>query len=89
MNLLTKCSMSCLCSLVNMFTIRRKTTFCFYNFGLLYNYHNLILAFSADVSCFQGLLFGPEASSLLLHNFFIYHIDAPGHEVGIISILLI
>ena len=37
----------------------------------------------ADVSCFQGLLFCPDAASLLLHNFCIYHIDAPGHEVGI------
>jgi len=87
MDLLTKCSMSCLCGLVKMFRIRSKATFCFCNFGLLYNYHNLILAFSADVSCFQGLLFCPEAASLLLHNFCIYHIDAPGHEVGIISIL--
>ncbi|KAG4983497.1 hypothetical protein JHK87_028246 [Glycine soja] len=34
------------------------------------------------VSCFQGLLFCPEAASLLLHNFCIYHIDAPGHELG-------
>jgi len=35
------------------------------------------------VSCFQGLLFCPEAASLMLHNFCIYHIDAPGHEVGV------
>ncbi|GAU21446.1 hypothetical protein TSUD_32770 [Trifolium subterraneum] len=34
------------------------------------------------VSCFQGLLFCPEAASLMLHNFCIYHIDAPGHELG-------
>ncbi|BAT94981.1 protein NDL2-like [Vigna umbellata] len=34
------------------------------------------------VSCFQGLLFCPDAASLLLHNFCIYHIDAPGHELG-------
>ncbi|RYR06035.1 hypothetical protein Ahy_B06g085838 isoform B [Arachis hypogaea] len=33
------------------------------------------------VSCFQGLLFCPEASTLLLHNFCIYHISPPGHEV--------
>ncbi|XP_010041425.1 protein NDL1 isoform X1 [Eucalyptus grandis] len=33
------------------------------------------------VSCFQGLFFCPDAASLLLHNFCIYHIDAPGHEV--------
>ncbi|XP_073300119.1 protein NDL2-like isoform X2 [Primulina huaijiensis] len=35
-----------------------------------------------DVSCFQGLLFCPEAFSLLLHNFCIYHISPPGHEFG-------
>ncbi|KAJ9185862.1 hypothetical protein P3X46_005447 [Hevea brasiliensis] len=34
------------------------------------------------MSCFQGLFFCPEAASLLLHNFCIYHIDAPGHELG-------
>ncbi|QHN88156.1 Pollen-specific protein [Arachis hypogaea] len=34
------------------------------------------------VSCFQGLLFCPEASTLLLHNFCIYHISPPGHELG-------
>lgn len=39
--------------------------------------------FFADVSCFQGLLFCPEAASLMLRNFCIYHIDAPGHEVSI------
>nr|CAN68782.1 hypothetical protein VITISV_018992 [Vitis vinifera] len=32
------------------------------------------------MSCFQGLFFCPDAASLLLHNFCIYHIDAPGHE---------
>lgn len=32
--------------------------------------------------CFQGLFFGPDAASLLLHNFCIYHIDASGHELG-------
>ncbi|KAF8118209.1 hypothetical protein N665_0006s0201 [Sinapis alba] len=31
---------------------------------------------------FQGLLFCPEASSLLLHNFCIYHISPIGHELG-------
>lgn len=36
---------------------------------------------STDMSCFQGLLFCSDAASLLLHNFCIYHIDAPGHEV--------
>ncbi|KAG2694098.1 hypothetical protein I3760_08G125500 [Carya illinoinensis] len=34
------------------------------------------------MSCFQGLFFCSDAASLLLHNFCIYHIDAPGHEVG-------
>ncbi|CAK9138173.1 unnamed protein product [Ilex paraguariensis] len=34
------------------------------------------------VSCFQGLFFVPEAFSLLLHNFCIYHISPPGHELG-------
>lgn len=32
------------------------------------------------MSCFQGLFFCPDAASLLLHNFCVYHIDAPGHE---------
>ncbi|KAL4284477.1 hypothetical protein GQ457_16G003300 [Hibiscus cannabinus] len=35
----------------------------------------------SDMSCFQGLFFCPEAASLLLHNFCIYHISPPGHEV--------
>ncbi|XP_065011028.1 protein NDL1-like isoform X3 [Musa acuminata AAA Group] len=34
------------------------------------------------VLCFQGLFFCPEAASLLLHNFCIYHICPPGHELG-------
>ncbi|KAL6556669.1 Protein ndl2 [Orobanche gracilis] len=34
------------------------------------------------MSCFQGLLSCPEAFSLLLHNFCIYHISPPGHELG-------
>ncbi|KAI3468138.1 hypothetical protein Pfo_024801 [Paulownia fortunei] len=34
------------------------------------------------MSCFQGLFFCPEAFSLLLHNFCIYHINPPGHELG-------
>ncbi|XP_052208811.1 protein NDL2 [Diospyros lotus] len=34
------------------------------------------------ISCFQGLFFCPEAFSLLLHNFCIYHINPPGHELG-------
>lgn len=38
------------------------------------------------MSCFQGLLFCTEAASLLLHNFCIYHICPPGHELGAGSI---
>ncbi|KAI4376551.1 hypothetical protein MLD38_014299 [Melastoma candidum] len=38
------------------------------------------------MSCFQGLFFCPEAVSLLLHNFCIYHISPPGHELGAASI---
>ncbi|RRT59453.1 hypothetical protein GW17_00010642 [Ensete ventricosum] len=34
------------------------------------------------VSCFQGLFSCPEAASLFLHSFCIYHISPPGHEVG-------
>jgi len=41
----------------------------------------LLLCIGADMSCFQGLFFCPEAASLLLHNFCIYHISPPGHEV--------
>ncbi|PIA44887.1 hypothetical protein AQUCO_01700456v1 [Aquilegia coerulea] len=33
-------------------------------------------------ACFQGLLLCSDAASLLLHNFCIYHISAPGHELG-------
>ncbi|KAF5726167.1 pollen-specific protein SF21 [Tripterygium wilfordii] len=32
------------------------------------------------MSCFQGLFLCPEACSLLLPNFCIYHISPPGHE---------
>ncbi|KAK8955662.1 Pollen-specific protein SF21 [Platanthera guangdongensis] len=32
------------------------------------------------MSCFQGLFFSQKTSSLLLHNFSIYHISPPGHE---------
>ncbi|CAN0882049.1 Protein NDL2 [Linum grandiflorum] len=39
-----------------------------------------------NMSCFQGLLFCPEACSLLLHNFCIYHINPPGHELGAATI---
>ena len=35
------------------------------------------------MSCFQGLFFCPETASLLLHNFCIYHISPPGHELGV------
>lgn len=38
------------------------------------------------MSCFQGLFFCPEAASLLLHNFCIYHISPPGHELGAATI---
>lgn len=34
------------------------------------------------MSCFQRLFLCPEAFSLLLHNFCIYHISPPGHEMG-------
>ncbi|KAG8381824.1 hypothetical protein BUALT_Bualt05G0013000 [Buddleja alternifolia] len=34
------------------------------------------------LSCFQGLFFCQEAFSLLLHNFCVYHISPPGHELG-------
>ncbi|KAM0066365.1 putative Rho GTPase activation protein [Helianthus debilis subsp. tardiflorus] len=36
--------------------------------------------------CFQGLFFCPEAASLLLHNFCIYHISPPGHKLGAAAI---
>lgn len=39
------------------------------------------------MSCFQGLLFCPEAASLLLHNFCIYHISPPGHEFSSLQLL--
>ncbi|CAM6083017.1 unnamed protein product [Calypogeia fissa] len=35
-----------------------------------------------SATCFQGFFSCPEASSLLLHNFCIYHVDPPGHEHG-------
>ncbi|KAH8946570.1 hypothetical protein BDL97_12G102400 [Sphagnum fallax] len=35
-----------------------------------------------SVSCFGGLFSCAEASSVLYHNFCIYHVDAPGHEAG-------
>eukprot|EP00256_Glycine_max_P065015 XP_025979610.1 protein NDL1-like [Glycine max] len=38
------------------------------------------------MSCFQGLFFCPEAASLLLHNFCIYHISPPGNELGAAAI---
>ncbi|CAN6331673.1 unnamed protein product [Urochloa humidicola] len=39
------------------------------------------------MSCFQGLFLCPEAASLLLHNFCIYHINPQGHELGAAPIL--
>ncbi|KAJ7541971.1 hypothetical protein O6H91_10G083600 [Diphasiastrum complanatum] len=38
------------------------------------------------VSSFQGLFSFPETSSFLLHNFCVYHIDIPGHEIGAAAI---
>ncbi|GJR14820.1 pollen-specific protein SF21-like protein isoform X1 [Tanacetum coccineum] len=34
------------------------------------------------MSCFQGIFLCPEAFSMLIHNFCIYHISPPGHELG-------
>lgn len=45
----------------------------------LITYPDLALNYA---SCFQGLLFCPQACSLLLHNFCIYQISPPGHELG-------
>ncbi|KAL9226878.1 hypothetical protein vseg_002639 [Gypsophila vaccaria] len=45
----------------------------------LITYPDLALNYA---SCFQGLFMCPEAMSLLLHNFCIYHISPPGHEWG-------
>ncbi|XP_057956941.1 protein NDL1-like [Malania oleifera] len=49
----------------------------------LVTYPDLALSY---MSCFQGLFFFPEASALLLHNFCIYHISHPGHELGAAAI---
>lgn len=38
------------------------------------------------ICCFQGLFFLPEACSLLLQNFCIYHISPLGHELGAAAI---
>ncbi|CDP08242.1 unnamed protein product [Coffea canephora] len=38
------------------------------------------------MSCFQGLFYCQEASSMLFHNFCIYHISPPGHELGAVAI---
>ncbi len=43
----------------------------------------------ADVSCFEGLFSYPEASSVLYHNFCIYHVDVLGHEVSILLYLVV
>ncbi|XP_074317318.1 protein NDL1-like isoform X1 [Silene latifolia] len=45
----------------------------------LVTYPDLALNYA---SCFQGLFMCPEALTLLLHNFCIYHISPPGHEWG-------
>ncbi|KAL3645964.1 Protein ndl2 [Castilleja foliolosa] len=34
------------------------------------------------MSCYQGLFYCPEAFTLFLHNFCIYHISPLGHELG-------
>lgn len=34
------------------------------------------------LACFEGLFSCPEATSVLFHNFCIYHIDPPGHQDG-------
>lgn len=70
--------------------IYRKIVFGFRHFCFAVSYYllqtdkafmaNCVYAW-ADMSCFQGLFFCPEAASLLLHNFCIYHISPPGHEV--------
>jgi len=61
----------------------------YYYFGkdskLCHIYNNLHWGNSSclvDMSCFQGLFFCPEAVSLLLHNFCVYHITPQGHEVS-------
>jgi hypothetical protein len=41
------------------------------------------------VSCFEGLFSYPEASSVLYHNFCIYHVDVLGHEVSILLYLVV
>jgi hypothetical protein len=41
-----------------------------------------VVFFNAAVLCFGGLFSCAEASSVLYHNFCIYHVDAPGHEVS-------
>ncbi|KAH6790856.1 N-MYC downregulated-like 2 [Perilla frutescens var. frutescens] len=50
-----------------------------YDKPALITYPDLALNY---VSCFQGLFCCPEAFSLLLQNFCIYHISPPGHELG-------
>ncbi|XP_051181431.1 protein NDL2 [Lolium perenne] len=45
----------------------------------LITYPDVVLNY---MSCFQGLFLCPEAASLLLHNFCIYHINPQGHELG-------
>lgn len=41
----------------------------------------------ADLACFEGLFSFPEATSVLYHNFCIYHVDPPGHQVGLSLII--
>ena len=70
----TFCSRICLSSFLGYIMIAL--------FVYIWKYDSIFyLCIGADMSCFQGLFFCPEAASLLLHNFCIYHISPPGHEV--------
>ncbi|CAA6666102.1 unnamed protein product [Spirodela intermedia] len=40
------------------------------------------IALNREYVLFPSTIFCPEVSSLLLHNFCIYHISPPGHELG-------
>lgn len=62
--------------------LKLKNPFCIVKTGTFVTDPPFLLICS-DVSCFQGLFFCTEGVSLLLYNFCIYHINPPGHEVGI------
>eukprot|EP00897_Mesotaenium_endlicherianum_P004753 jgi/Mesen1/4305/ME000022S03594 len=49
----------------------------------LVTYHDVGLN---HMTCFQGLFMCTDFSSILLHNFCIYHIDAPGHEAEAVEL---